>query len=615
MTLAMSAVMAGWIAWSWAKERKETSLYAHELPVKVNLMLEEHGVFSQGRLTLEYQQDPPNDLEDDFWIWEVDGALRDEKGRRYESGSPDQLRHSPGLIGREMHHLLGKALAGEGLVYLDSFSTVSSRLARGLIQQNRSQKLSVAWPNGEPVSGSIKLQGRLAGKRCRIDRLVEDLPWGQSRLFQAGDLLGEVTWVEGTYPDEPLKLQLRVSEPLTTGRPTAPDHWRRDKNWLVLLRYPKAGVALTGDSNPQASRVGVMGLTGWTRRYRFEHSELHHFEVGDEVPLLSIYRGRVEELGFVEVESDLLDLPQPHRQPPGSDLHSLGVVTGGSTEPTGAPTSDVWAMRPEPESGSRRAVGGWLRTLAGYDDYPGKNRDLAQFADRHGDLFWETWKKAGGGNRIDFVPFVNGAPDRWRNEADEALGEIEGTPSVLVTRGWAESVREKTRQLIADGNRDPEILRLGLYLGLNGIESAVLEGLVQHDDERLDQAAASHEAIAPRLNEVLDQRLERLEEEIKRRWQADPEGFRFRVDPWVWLLQQGRRQDLESCLAWMSRVRKSGNDRYYENRSGSRARFAQVLLDQERFEAILKADLLQSENFRWDPVLRRWEFQYESNSK
>jgi hypothetical protein len=144
------------------------------------------------------------------------------------------------------------------------------------------------------------------------------------------------------------------------------------------------------------------------------------------------------------------------------------------------------------------------------------------------------------------------------------------------------------------------------------VNEVILEGLIGSSDFSLYLMAKESGAFADRFEEILDQRLQKVEELTKKWWAMDPDNFVFPLSDWLWLLHEGRVKDLERCLAWMRKIDPERGG--FFSRSGA-DQFRRVLFNEIRCAELARANLLKTENFQWDPVLRRWNFNKKGSVK
>ena len=77
----------------------------------------------------------------------------------------------------------------------------------------------------DPGEREVTLSGQLFGKRCQIDTILKDLPWGERGEFRVDDAVGEISWVDSRDGRGPKRLRLVVSEPSVSGRPRESTGW------------------------------------------------------------------------------------------------------------------------------------------------------------------------------------------------------------------------------------------------------------------------------------------------------------------------------------------------------------------------------------------------------
>lgn len=609
LSVAILSVVIGWGAMLWLVSEREMMTFKNELSEKVRLKRKGWG-FGRSR-TGVVTYDFSGERSSEVMVWEVLGSLKDEKERVYKRGRANFKVVSAHRLGRAGMNAITMGLLDEGSIYLDSSSSLGRKVDRA-IQNESFRRVELRLPEGYSAGEVVRLSGRLAGKRCVVDTLVKDLPYGESAEFRRADVVGKMRWRGGDYKGDPKKMEVVVRAPLSVGGFGGRWEELRDENWLFHLSYPKAGVVLEGESGWSGGDEEVGGVRQWTERYEFLHSDLRHYDLKDETPVVSIYRIRVVEAGYAIVDSDPLILVEKERGAKSSDYWS---ILYGARKGTGQMPTNEWMKRPDPETASREEVGAWFREISDRNGYAGRHRDLEQYAERWGDLFWKTMEKAGERSRIGPLSFIKGAGNDWREVAIEELDGPISSASTLVERAWDEAARGKVKQLIQGGNREPELLRLGISLGLEGIEDAVVESLVVSDSWSLYEAARTRLQIEERIEAILDERLARADEVSRRTWSVNRDDYRFTSIPWLWLLHEGRKKDLEHCLGWIRKAQEGGNYSDWDGSYQEQSRFESVLFDYKKFKELEKAGNLRAEFFDWDPVLRRWIYNEKGDSK
>ncbi len=586
------AVVAGWVFTDWARGLRNERGFAKEFAGEARITDTSKGRFDSGRAGLIYER--IGGYDDEMIVWEVDGALVDEKGREYVNSQNKESKveqiPTAGVrgVGRNW---IARSLVEEGWIYLDAQNRDE------VVDHDRNPRIEVNLPKGYSRGEEVELSGRLVGKRYRVDCLVDRVPFGDEVKFRRGDVLGSVERRK-RYSGDQEELHLEVTMPLLGDRYEKDYRKWFDQNWVYHLSYPESRVVSEGQSNFKGSDGEIGGVKRRSVKMEFRNMNWRRFVRKGEKLLLSIYRVVVEEVGHVKVNSERLVLiPQEVPSPgiPSFETEARWV--------NGPPSSAQWNRRPSPVDGNREEVGAWLRELSRKHRYVGKKNDLAQYADKFGDLFLKRGTRRSWFER---EAFIDGATDDCREIAVEELAA-----SVLVERGWVGEAKEKVANLIEEGHRGDEVLRLGIFLGLRGIEEAVLEGLVSSDSWPLYEAARTR----MNLKRILDDRLQRVDKATQRVLFRKRGDFRFDSTRWLWLLHEGRKKDLERCLFWMRKAHESGQIDDRNDDYSNRLVFKNVLFDHEQFQLFAEEGKLHSKFFTWDPVLRRWNFNKKEMTK
>ena len=602
MVVACLCVIAGWAAIPWTKKRESVAPYSDPLSESVQWNgVFQHWVSSEGPgYKLGYEQLP---LEGNrFVVWQLNGGFGDGNGMRakatYRKEADIHRRLDP-----DNKKLAALRLLDDGDLYFSDRGSRKTLADRELSRAN-SSFVSFTLPKEMSLDEGQVLSGTLAGAICETEQLV-DSPMGTGVEFQRGDVDGRIQWLPVDDKSRSSVAYLELFVPLRSeygydGSWNFP--W---DNWIFHLCYPKAGVVIAGQLGNKGWDQRIGGVQKRTANIEFETYQVaRQVETMDEIPRLKIYRVKVVKTGHCEVE-----LPRLRAVANREPNYALSLVESHEMK-KGIP-SEIWKLRPDPQTATRAEVGGWMRVVDRYMRSPNDgSRDLVEFADPWGDLLIESGKKVS--SYLDsrrHSAFVDGAGDRWQTELVAALGEVKWAPEALVERGWAEAARGKVTELLAAGNRDEEILKLAVLLEIPEAQSAVVEKIPSSRDRELSQIFRRFSRESKEWNATLDRKLASVDSETRYHWETSRAHQSLRMDGWAPLLSQGRTKDLEKFLEWVRRYEKGGR------KSNVGYHFRLIFAFSWDYQELKQAKKLEAKYFRWDPVLLKWDLREKGEAK
>jgi len=603
MAVAVLCVIAGWAAIPWAKKRESRVPFLEPLsePIQWTGVFKRHITSDKTTIEFGFKQLPVTDHR--FVIWQFLEGFEYTKG---ESAKPVPRQEA------DLHRradFIGLKFAASRLLKDGDF-LVSDQSAREIVVdrqtlQDHSSKVGLSFPKDVDFGEVKTRRGILAGAVCEFEQLV-DTPMGTGVQIQQGNVKGEIQWLVPDRRSKAPRAFIEMKFPLMRNDGYDGSWSSPLKNWVFHLDYPKAGVVIAGDLTNTGwdHRIGGVQKRSGNIRFRSPGGPKGE-EMLAETPRLKVYRLNLIETGYREVELPELEISKELSQP----NYAYSILEGESQ--LEAPPEEHWKNRPDPTTATRAEVGGWMRTVDRFvRPSDGASREFASLADPWGGLLIDSGKKVSSYLSVRRRSgFVEGADDRWREELVAALGEVEWAPKALVERGWTEAARGKVTELLAAGNQDEEIFKLGVLLKIPEVGSAIVQKLSSTKDFELSDVSRKYVQRSEEWNQALDERLAALDRQTRFHW-TDSRSYRgMIIGPWGSLLIQGREKDLEKFLSWARRFCEAGRSVTGGYRIG------RVFAFDWNPKELHEAKKLDAKFFQWDSALLQWNLREKGSEK